>query len=204
MKKNITRRTFIKGGVAGLAATAICGFGLGSIATAQAQEGAAASETPLTIYFSHTGNTRSMADRIHTRVGGDIVEVKTVTPYPRNDGECHRVAKEEKRRGFRPPLSTPLLVPARYETIFIGYPCWWGTLPMPMFTLLEQIDLSGKTIIPFTTHGGSGWGVGLSDLRLLAPKAKLVEGLALYGSRVSSVSSERKMEMWLSGLGFTS
>lgn len=204
MKKNFTRRTFIKGSVAGLAATAIYGFGFGSIATAQAQEGLVGNGSPLTVYFSHTGNTRYMAEQIHTHVGGDIVEVETVTPYPKNDGECHRVAKDELRRGIRPLLSTPLPDLTNYDIVFVGYPCWWGTLPMAMFTFMEQVDLSGKTVIPFTTHGGSVWGKGLSDMKSFAPNANLAQGLALYGSRMSSTSSRKKMENWLSGLGFSS
>lgn len=202
MKKQISRRTFIKGSVAGLTAAAMYGFGVGpGNLYAQVPE-TTENGNILTAYFSHTGNTRYMAKQVHARVGGDLLEIKTVTPYLGDDREVHRIAREEKQRGFRPELATPIPDMARYDTILIGYPCWWFTMPMAVFAFLEQAELSGKTVVPFTTHAVSGWGEGLADLRATLPRqAILAKGLALQGRRVREAGSERNIASWLGELG---
>ena len=203
MSKQLSRRRFIRFGVAGVAAAAMYGLGLGgSKIEAQELEPGAHKTTPLIAYFSHTGRTRYMAEQIHARVGGDMVEIQTVKPYLGDDYTVHKIAKEEKRRGFRPELATVIPETARHDVIFIGYPCWWHTMPMAVFSFIEQIDVAGKVVVPFTTHAVSGWGEGLSDLRALAPQADLARGLALYGREVRDASSAHAMGNWLSGLGF--
>ena len=203
MKQKITRRTFIKGSVAGITATAICGFGFGrSVSGAQTAVDAAGNARVLTAFFSQTGNTRHVAEQIHGRVGGEMFQIATAKPYVGGDKTLHDIAKLEKKQNFRPALRGPLLDPDQYDTIFIGYPCWWYTMPMAVFAFLEQVDFSGKRIVPFTTHGGSRWGEGLADMRSLIPQATFEEGLARYGKSVRSASSDKAVRGWLSALGF--
>ena len=155
--------------------------------------------TMLIVYFSHSGNTRTIAEYIHQRVGGDIVELKTITPYPRDYNTVVEQAQQEQRQGARPSISTALPNLERYETVFIGYPNWWGTLPMPFFTLLEQYDLGTKTVIPFCTHEGSRFGRSERDLKRLCPKAQFREGFEVRGSRVMRAQAD--VDAWLRKLG---
>ena len=150
----------------------------------------------LVLYFSHSGNTRRVAEMIHQRVGGDLAELKTVKPYPQEYNAVVDVAKAEQQADARPEIAAKLDNLADYGTVFIGYPNWWGTLPMPFFTLLEQHDMAGKTLIPFTTHEGSRFGRGVADLRRLCPKAKvLADGFECRGKRAHK--AEKDVAAWL-------
>lgn len=144
----------------------------------------------LIIHYSWGGNTRHMAEEIQALTGADIFELKTVTPYPKEYRPTTVQAKREQESGYRPPLSVRLENLADYDVIFIGSPNWWGTLAMPFFTFLEEYDLSGKTVIPFMTHEGSGFGRTLTDLKRLCPNSAILEGLAVRGGRVQSARSE--------------
>jgi flavodoxin len=128
------------------------------------------------------GNTIVIANMIRDIVGADMFQIVTVNSYPADYDETTDVALKEQHANARPKLSTHVPRMADYDTIFLGYPDWWGTLPMPVFSFLEEYDFSGKTIIPFCTHEGSGLGNSRSDIRRLCPKAKLLEGLAVRGS----------------------
>ena len=142
------------------------------------------------------GNTMLMARKIQAIVGGDLLRIEAVKPYPHDYDECCDVAKAEHDRGLRPAISTK--VPANlaeYDTVYVGYPIWWGTFPMPVFTFLEQCDLSGKTVVPFSTNEGSGWGVSLSDIAKCCPKSNIAEGLELRGHAVAG--SDAAIAGWL-------
>ena len=102
----------------------------------------------------------------------------------------------------RPELSSSVENMDDYDTVFIGYPNWWGTMPMTMFTFLESYDFSGKTVIPFCTHEGSALGRSESDITELIPDAELLEGLAIRGSNVDSAGSD--VTHWLEELSFRS
>lgn len=156
----------------------------------------------LTVFFSKTDNTRIVADQIHSRVGGDMFHVITKNPYPQDYRETTRVARIEQDRNQRPELAAtiPVETMRQYDVIFIGYPSWWGTIPMAMFTFLEQYDLSGKTIIPFCTHEGSGLGRGPADIANLAPGATLLRGFAVRGGSVNGAGND--VASWLRQLGF--
>jgi flavodoxin len=142
-----------------------------------------------------------MAEQIQSVTGADIFELKTVTPYPKEYRPTTEQAKREQESGYRPPLSTKPENLSDYDVIFIGSPNWWGTLAMPFFTFLEENNLSGKTVVPFMTHEGSGFGNALADLKRLCPNAAIMEGLAIRGGRVQGAQSE--IARWLSKIGMS-
>jgi flavodoxin len=156
----------------------------------------------LVAYFSHSGNTRYLAERIHGRVGGDMFEIKIVKPYPRDYDAVVDQAKREQAIRFRPQLAHMPPDLKSYDVVFIGYPNWWGTMPMALFTFLEAHDFSEKTIVPFCTHEGSGLGRSERDSRKLCPTATVVPGLAIRGGAV--VRADRDVANWLKKLGLLS
>lgn len=149
----------------------------------------------LVAYFSWSGNTREIAGQIQERVGGDLFEIKTVNAYPSEYRACTDVAKKEQNENARPALSTKVEGMEGYDVVFIGYPIWWGTTPMALFTFFEQYDFSGKTIVPFCTHEGSGLSRSVSDIGKLCPKSTLIEAVAIRGTDVKSARNEIKF--WL-------
>ena len=163
---------------------------------------AAAENGVLVACFSWSGNTMTVAKTVTEVLGAELFEIKTATPYTDNYDAVLDVAKAEQNRKARPELATHVENMAQYNTVFIGYPCWWGTMPMAVFTFLEEYDFSGKRVIPFVTHGGSGFGRSLNDLKRTLPDAKIeTKGLSLYGKSVSSAHSQ--VIQWLDSLGFT-
>ena len=152
----------------------------------------------LVAYFSWSGNTRTVAETVADALGAELFEIRTVTPYTDNYDKVLDVAKAEQNRNARPELATHVQDMGQYDTLFLDYPCWWGTLPMPVFTFLEEYDFSCKSVIPFVTHGGSGFGRSLSDIKRLIPGANLEgKGLSLRGP-----GSRSQIVKWLEGLGF--
>ena len=153
------------------------------------------------IYYSWGGNTKIMAEQIKSLSGATLFELKTVDPYPEEYRPTTEQAKRELESGYRPQLSRKIHNLADYDVIFIGSPNWWGTLAMPLFTFLETNDLSGKTIVPFMTHGGSAFGRTLTDLKELCPDSTILEGLAVNGSRVKDAESD--ISKWLEKIGIS-
>jgi flavodoxin len=160
--------------------------------SAQSQTG---SSKILVAYFSHSGNTRTVAEQIHKAVGGDLFEIKTVNAYPKDYNTVVDQAKREQAANTRPVLSSQVSNLNSYDVIFLGYPNWWGTLPMAMFTFLESYNFAGKTIIPFCTHEGSALGRSVNDIRKLAPQAAVRDGLAVRGGSVSRAGND--ITVWL-------
>ena len=154
----------------------------------------------LIVYFSQSGNTETVANFIHDAIGGDIVKLETEQVYPSDYDELVDYAQEEQRENARPTLSTRIDNIDEYDTIFLGYPNWWGDMPMPIYTFLDEYDLSGKTIAPFITHGGSGLSGTPDNIREEEPNATVTEGLAVNGS--SARNSESTVRQWLSEIGF--
>lgn len=153
----------------------------------------------LTVFFSHTNNTRIVAQHIHSIMGGDSLELKTVKAYPAVHDETVKIAIQENKSNARPALST--LFPANmeeYDILFAGYPVWEYTIPMAFFTFFDQYKFSGKTIIPFSTHLGSQLGGGPRDIAQLCPEAKLVEGIAIRGPKAKN--SLQEVTSWLQTL----
>ena len=111
------------------------------------------------------GNTEVVAKIIQEMTAGDLFRIEPVHAYPGDYTETTEVAKQEMRTNARPKLTGHMESMAPYGVVFLGYPIWWGTMPMPVFTFLEEYDLSGKTIAPFCTHEGSGLGRSVTDIK---------------------------------------
>jgi flavodoxin len=153
----------------------------------------------LVAYFSHSGNTRVIANQIHGLVGGDLFEIVALHSYPMDYDSCVEHAKKELKGFARPKLKTRLENAAAYDVVFIGYPNWWGTFPMPVATFLEGNDFSGKTLVPFCTHEGSRMGRSVEDLAKMCPNSKILEGLAIEGGSVKSAQDD--VAHWIRKLG---
>jgi flavodoxin len=153
----------------------------------------------LVAYFSWSGNTRGIAEQIHKTVGGDLFEIKTVAQYPGDYNACVDLANKEQRANARPALATQVSDIDSYDVVFVGYPNWWGTLPMALFTFFEQYDFAGKTIIPFCTHGGSAFGRSVNDIKKLCPQSTILDGIEIYSSNVKT--AQGAVSSWLSGFG---
>ncbi|MDR1673735.1 MAG: NAD(P)H-dependent oxidoreductase [Bacteroidales bacterium] len=174
------------------------------VASAVALSGAVqaqSKEKTLIAYFSWGGNTREMAKQIQEQTGGDLFEIKTVELYPTDYNECVNVAKKEQQAGTRPPLAAEVKDIVAYDVVFVGYPNWWGTMPQVLFTFLEKYNMSGKTVVPFCTHGGGRWGRSLNDLKKLCSDAIVLEGLAISGNLVRR--SKDDVAKWLQKIGIT-
>jgi len=149
----------------------------------------------LVAYFSHSGNTREIANQIHQMVGGDIFEIQAVNPYPKEYDAVVKQARHELDSGYKPALKTKVENIKSYDVIFIGYPIWMGTVPAPVKTFLSEYDLSEKTIVPFCTHGGGGPGRSVTDVSKLCPKSTLLDSFEILGSNVKTAQSE--VSEWL-------
>lgn len=145
-----------------------------------------------------SGNAQLLAKMAQEAVGGDLFFIETVKKYPAEYRGTTDQAKKEQNEDIRPELASHVENMDDYDTIILIYPNWWGTLPQPVFTFLEEYDFSGKTIWPLCTNEGSGLGRSESDIAKLAPNAQLSEGLAIRGS--SAGSSQADVEAWLSDL----
>ena len=147
------------------------------------------------------GNTEFMAGVIQNAVGGELFQIETVQQYPLEHEPLVDLAAEEQDAGARPELSSHIEDPSQYDVIFLGYPNWWGDMPQALYTFLEEYDFSGKTIIPFCPHGGSGFSRTISTIAELQPGANVVEqGLSI--SRNSVTDAQSDVENWVAGLGF--
>lgn len=149
----------------------------------------------LIAYFSWSGNTKAVAEAIHARTGGDIYEIVPETPYSQNYSATVDKAKQEQQNNARPALKNKLTDISQYDLIFVGYPNWWGSLPMPVATFMEGCSWQGKTVAPFFTHGGGGVQNCDRDLRKLAAGATVTEYLCLSGNRARNSQSE--VDTWL-------
>lgn len=141
------------------------------------------------------GNTEIVAGMIQKLTGSDIFKVEPIQPYSKNYNECIAQAQADQNRNARPELKNYPENLGQYETIYLGYPNYWGTMPMVLFTFLERFDLNGKTIKPFCTHEGSGLGHSIEDIKKLCPTAIVEKGLALHGGSVEK--SEKELDKWI-------
>lgn len=142
-----------------------------------------------------TGNTEVVANKIQALTGSDIFRIETVKSYPVDYTETTEVAKKEQNDNARPAIRGKVENMNQYDVIYLGYPNWWGTMPMVLFTFLESYDFKGKTIIPFCTHEGSALGTSIRDIKKLCPDANIKQGLAIRGGNVNS--SDKAIEDWL-------
>ena len=133
----------------------------------------------LIVYYSWSGNTRGIANEIREQTGADIYEITLVHPYSTDYNTVLMEAQEDQHKQARPEINDPPAGIDDYDVILLGYPNWWASIPMPIATFLESYDFSGKTIIPFCSHGGGRFGQSLTAIAKLAPDANMGEGLAI-------------------------
>ena len=158
---------------------------------------------PLVLYFSVYGTAKSTAEEIARQTGADLAEIEPAVPY---DGDRNhynalaRLAKREHDEDRRPAIKNKLPI-ADYDTVFIGYPMWWYTFPMIIYTLFDEYDFSGKTIIPFNTHMGSRDGGTYRTIRELEPGATVLEGLPVE-MKAAERGCADAVSKWLGSLGF--
>lgn len=145
------------------------------------------------------GNNQYIAQLIQQETGGDLFAIETVQEYPTTHDPLLEFAYDEKAENARPELATHIEDPDSYDVIFLGYPNWNADLPMPLYTFLEEYDFSGKTIIPFTTHGGSGFSGTIQTISELQPDANVIsDGLSISRNNVSE--AQREVIDWVNGL----
>lgn len=161
----------------------------------QAEQANSETNNILVAYFSHSGNTQTIAEIIHEQVGGDIFEIKTVTTYSSDYNTVLDEAQQEKRDDVRPELSKHVENMEDYDTVFIGFPNWWGDMPMAVYSFLEGYDFAGKTVIPFCTHGGSGFSGTENTLEQLLSEATLLKGVDVRDSGIDN--AQDKITDWL-------
>ena len=177
----------------------------------------AAGSNAIVVYFSRTGeqysvgvidegNTAIVAKMIAEKTGADIFETLPETDYyPYTYTELTEVAKKEQNENARPAIGSALPVMSKYDTVFIGAPVWWGDWPMIMYTFFESTDLSGKKLIPFSTHEGSGLSGFDGKLSAAVPDAEVLTGLAVRGSDCQNDKAgvKSKVDEWISSLGLS-
>ena len=165
----------------------------------------------LVVFFSHAGdnysvgnvkvgNTKIVADYISELTGADQFEIKTSKYDGMAYGPLCDLAKEEQQKGELPEFEGELANLDQYDTLFVGGPVWWGTWPQVMFTFYSKYDLNGKTLIPFTTHEGSGLGRCVADLKKAYPEATVTGEFSMYGHDVRE--GKDRVEKWLKKIGF--
>ncbi|MBE6872854.1 MAG: flavodoxin [Ruminococcus albus] len=169
----------------------------------------------LVVYFSRAdenynvgtidvGNTQIVAEYIASEVGADSFHIETVTPYPADYDECCDVAKQELADKARPEIQGGVENMEQYDIVFLGYPIWWGDMPMAVYTFMDSCDFSDKVVIPFNTHEGSGESGTYSAIASYLPNAQVLDGMAIQGKTAQEFSSDTQQAVrdWLYGLGF--
>ena len=147
------------------------------------------------------GNVQFMSEIIADNTGGDLFRIETVQVYPESHDELVDFAADELSEGARPELSSHIENIDDYDTVFIGYPNWWADMPMPLYTFFEEYNFSGKTIIPFTSHGGSGFSGTINSIAEIEPDANVItDGFCV--SRNNTPDSAGDIEDWLNSLGY--
>ena len=142
----------------------------------------------------------TVANMIQTYTDGDLFETTPAVPYPEDYDTVVDQAKEEQNEQARPAVADTVGNWDDYDAVFVGYPDWWSDAPMVVLIFLESYDWNGKTLIPFCTSGGSGFGNSLDSTAASAPGAEIQEGFHVLGSRVDSAESD--VNQWLASLGF--
>ena len=144
-----------------------------------------------------------LAEFIANKTGSELFEVKPAKPYPAVYDECTDLAKKEQNQKARPEILADKDI-SDYDTIFVGYPVWWGDIPMCLYTFIEAHDWNGKKVIPFCTHEGSGAGRTESTLKKIMKGADVLKPFTMRGTTAqnSRDAAEKEISGWLNGLGF--
>ena len=150
------------------------------------------------------GNTQIIAEYIVEQVGADSFHIETVTPYPADYDECCDVAKQEQADNARPELNDNVENMDSYDIVFLGYPIWWGDMPMAVYTFMESYDFSDKIVIPFNTHEGSGKAGTYSAISSALKNSQVLDGMAIQGKTAQEFNSDTQQAVrdWLDALGF--
>ena len=156
----------------------------------------------LIAYFSWAKHTEKMANVIKEQTGADVAEIVRVKDYPTDYNECTEVALEEKNNKERPEIKDLGVNLDDYDTIFVGYPNWWGDMPMPVYTFLEKNNFSGKTVIPFMTSFSSGTSGTFNTIKSIANGANVLEGIHIYQNKIDQNNYENDIITWLNGLNY--
>lgn len=170
--------------------------------TEQTMAGQSAEETgqkSLVVYFSWSGNTESVAQEIAAQTGADVFKIEPQEPYTDDYDELLDIAQEEQRNSARPAIAGSIEDLDSYEVIYLGFPNWWGDMPMILYTFLEEYDLSGKTVAPFVTSGGSGFSNTVSAMKSLESEADFLDGLSLGSSAAAEPADS--VGSWLEDIG---
>ena len=150
------------------------------------------------------GNTQIVAEYIADEVGADSFHIETVTPYPADYDDCCDVAKQEIADKARPEIQGEVENMEQYDIVFLGYPIWWGDMPMAVYTFMDSYDFSDKVVIPFNIHEGSGESGTYSAIGSYLPNAQVLDGMAIQGKTAQEFNSDTQQSVrdWLDGLGF--
>ena len=171
----------------------------GTVSTSSEVERMQASGKMLIAYFSWSGNTQGIAREIQRQTGADIFEIVPIPAYSDDYNTVLMEAQRDQHAQARPAISDPLESIDEYDVILLGYPNWWASIPMPIATFLESYDFSGKTILPFCSHGGGRFGQSLTAIAKLAPQAIIAPGLSIHYSGGSALSGD--VRAWLESQG---
>lgn len=153
----------------------------------------------LVVYFSWSGNTENVAKSIQSQTDSDIFEIVPATPYSDDYDTVVDLAQEEQRNNARPAISGSIENIDQYDVVYVGFPNWWGDMPMILYTFFDTYDLSGKTVALFCTSGGSGLSNTVNEVKELEPNATVTEGLHIGSS--SSSDPDDAVSEWLSEIG---
>ncbi len=149
----------------------------------------------LIAYYSFSNNTEEIAKKIQAKTGAEIFKIETVEEYPKDYESLVEAAKKEKEEDIYPEIKENVSNLDEYDTVFIGMPIWWYTIPPVIKTFLKHNNLNGKTIVPFCTHGGGGSSSAFMDLKKLIPEGKFKEGYVVYGK--GNLSTDKEIENWI-------
>lgn len=163
---------------------------------------ASTSASRLVVNGNVVGSVEYLAQLIQQNTGGDMVRIQTATPYPGNFDDLADQANNERQNNVHPALSTNIENFDDYDVVFVGYPIWWYQMPMAMYSFFDKYDFKGKTIIPFSSHGGSGWSGSMNVISQLEPEATMVSGFSV--SRERSASSADNVRAWLQQINMIS
>lgn len=154
----------------------------------------------LIVFYSWGGTTRGIAREIQKKLNCDIFEIELVHPYSTDYNTVLDEAQRDQRKQARPQIKGKVGNFSKYDTILLGYPNWWASIPMPIATFLESYDFDGKTVIPFCSNGGGRLGQSVSAITKIVPEATVQNPLSIYYSGGSSLDSD--LNGWLSKNGF--
>lgn len=150
----------------------------------------------LIAYYSYSGNTKQLAEKIQKQTDADMFEIKTVKAYPSSYNAVVEQAKLEKAEDVRPELQAKVDNIQNYDVVFLGTPVWWYTMAPALKSFISENDLNGKIVVPFCTHGGGGASATFTDIAKLSPNAKVLKGFAVY----ETSAGDKEVSDWLKGL----